>query len=118
MGVRNALSSLSTRETIAGRLRTVASSMMIWSNCPSMVAIAVLPEEDHAKFLEVDLECRSLQDEFMTKLRLTDPLLFKLYLKLEESVNERAVIRANAMYLKGTLDEHIDLRMAGWRAPE
>lgn len=84
---------------------------------PYEAAISMLPEEDRAEFLAAQNRYRTLQKEFMSKLKALDPSLLKQYLRLEEAATDRNTYRIDSMFLKGVMDDHADLRMKGWSAP-
>ena len=84
---------------------------------PYETAISMLPEEDRAEFLKAQNRYRTLQKEFMSKLKTLDPSLLRQYLRLEEAATDRNTYRIDSMYLKGVMDDHADLRLQGWLAP-
>ena len=80
-------------------------------------AVSMLPAEDHLEFLEARKKYRHLQEEFMDRLESECNSLVVLYLNLEEAASEKSALIAGAMYLKGVLEDHVDLRITGWTAP-
>lgn len=84
---------------------------------PYETAINMLPEEDRAEFLKAQNRYRTLQKDFMDRLKALDPSLLRFYLRLEEAATDRDTYRIDSMYLKGVMDDHADLRMQGWSAP-
>lgn len=84
---------------------------------PYETAISILPEEDRAEFIAAQNRYRTLQKEFMSKLKTLDPSLLRQYLRLEEAATDRNTYQIDAMYLKGVMDDHADLRLQGWSAP-
>ena len=79
--------------------------------------ISIFPEEDRAEFIAAQNRYRTLQKEFMSKLKTLDPSLLRQYLRLEEAATDRNTYQIDAMYLKGVMDDHADLRIKGWSAP-
>ena len=84
---------------------------------PYEAAISQLPEEDRITFLTAQQKYRSMQKDFVEKLKATDQSLLQPFLRLEAAATERNTYRADAMYLKGIMEEHANLRFAGWVSP-
>ena len=94
---------------------------------PYLDAIRHLPDEDQDEYYKMNDKCRCLSDAFQRRLAKIDQSsgsddivtsLVKEYLRVEEARNNRNSMMADAMYLKGILEEHADLRMQGWIAPD
>ena len=64
-------------------------SLILSDEEPYETAISMLPEEDRAEFLKAQNRYRTLQKEFMSKLKTLDPSLLRQYLRLEETATDR-----------------------------
>ena len=67
--------------------------------------------------MEAQKTYRALMKKFTDALKALDPSLLRQYLHLEEAATDLFTYRADAMYLKGVMEEHVDLRKQGWTAP-